>query len=677
MKLRRLWSIAKCLGWDNIPPRLLYLAKKKSGLLAYQTAPAKFDRQQFAKSVDSQTIAIADRWQSKKQQFFPLADSETLKRLTPQSTWRANVTSTCQDALNGSYPFFSCWKGDIGWPPNFNLDPVNDAQWSIADHWTRSKPSKLPQNDIKLVWEASRLSLAYTLAREFTYSKDERWATAFWDMLEAWIEQNPVNQSVAWECSQEVAFRLMAILFGTFATLDSNAATEQRLSDVIFLIWQFGKRIAVSTEYAVSQKNNHSLSEATALWTIGLLFPELAEASRWQSKGKSILAKETRRQIYDDGSYVQNSFSYHRVMLDDLIWSIQLGKINNNPLPAVVSDRLVLATKWLGKFVDQETGRVPNYGANDGANVLPLSCSDYLDYRPTLVAAESIAGLPVSKSDDHWVVEKTLWLTGKLPANTAVPNYSNWDTSPGGYHVLDSEEGRLVIRSTNHQDRPGQSDMFHIDHWYRGVNVFRDSGSYRYNHEDPELKKYFASVAAHNTVEVDGLGQMTRGPGFLWLDWPKVKCTQSSDGPAVKLECDGKFKSDRESYRHFRSVKQNKNIFEVADAVFTRPDLPRKFLVRWHLAPNVDWIELDHGRWSGVVAGKPFLIVIEGAHQIQFEKAWESLYYAEKSHHPVLIASGNSLPEKSAPTSQSQHINTTFGAKADVESHFFDRSNKL
>ena len=39
---------------------------------------------------------------------------------------------------------------------------------------------------------------------------------------------------------------------------------------------------------------------------------------------------------------------------------------------------------------DENSGKVPNYGANDGALVFPLSTCGYLDYRPQLNAINYI-----------------------------------------------------------------------------------------------------------------------------------------------------------------------------------------------------------------------------------------------------------------------------------------------
>eukprot|EP01047_Picozoa_sp_COSAG01_P005384 COSAG01_NODE_183_length_22835_cov_17.169247_13_plen_666_part_00 len=660
--LSRSIEVARCFGLANIPPRLMYVVKQKSGWLIRQTSPRFYSRSRFVRQVSQSTPQGKDLWKLKRKRFFPLLNSTELRQLVPAETWRSNVTAVCESALAGNYPYFNRWQGEIGWPPNFNLDPVNHLQYSQASHWKKATCDPPEREDIKLVWESSRLSLAFFFAREYRYSEEEKWADAFWKLCDAWIEQNPVNQTINWMCSQEVTFRLMALLWGTFSTLDSPAATPDRLASLHLLVWQIGKRIAATTEYAISQKNNHALSEAVGLWTIGLLFPEFKKSDRWKRKGRSILKRECQRQIYDDGSYVQQSFNYHRVMLDDLIWAIQLGYLNNDSLPVEVCRKFAAATQWLGHFVDESNGRVPNYGANDGANVLPLACTDYLDFRPTLRAAQTIAGLTPNLNSDRIVEEKSLWLTGLTPQNPVKPNIGSWSGSDGGYHILKSESSRLMIRCGNFRDRPGQADMLHVDLWYCGTNVLRDSGSYRYHHSDVELMKYFSSVEAHNTAQVDGYQQMTKGPGFLWLDWPKANLTSKRDADKHVLDCRAGFTgpANQYQYSHHRRITQRGDVFEIVDTIPS--NLP--FIVRWHLSPNNQWEETTPGRWTGVVENTPYMIAIHGFENVKQGASWESLYYNEKSKIPVLLASG-----------KSKSITTTVGPKIQVV-EFLDRIYK-
>ncbi|MFO0260782.1 MAG: heparinase II/III family protein, partial [Planctomycetota bacterium] len=197
-----------------------------------------------------------------------------------------------------------------------------------------------------------------------------------------------------------------------------------------------GKRIAANINYAISQENNHALSEAAGLWTVGVLFPELKEAKTWRNQGRRVLEHEVRRQIYEDGSFVQHSFSYHRVMLDDLCWVVELGRQNGETFSATFSDRFRAATVWLSQFVDPANGRVPNYGSNDGANILPLACADYLDYRPTLEACERITNARPTLARGPWS-EKSLWLLGEAKdLGGTAPQAPAWQAKTGGYHLL-------------------------------------------------------------------------------------------------------------------------------------------------------------------------------------------------------------------------------------------------
>jgi len=49
----------------------------------------------------------------------------------------------------------------------------------------------------------------------------------------------------------------------------------------------------------------------------------------------------------------------------------------------------------------------------------------------------------------------------------------------------------------------------------------RDAGSYQYN-ADPELVHFFSGTQSHNTVMLNGLDQMEKGPRFVWLDWSQA-----------------------------------------------------------------------------------------------------------------------------------------------------------
>jgi asparagine synthase (glutamine-hydrolysing) len=419
--------------------------------------------------------------------------------------------------LSGEFPFFG-YTQKLGCPPAWRHNPLNGAI-SPGGHW--SKLDEFESGDVKLVWEASRFGWAFALARAYTRNRDERYAEAFWQLLESWLEQNPPQWGINWKCGQEASFRVMALCFGFYTFANSPSSTATRVGRLVTAIAIHAKRINAHVKYARSQKNNHGISEGSGLWTIGLLFPELKGSAQWKARGKQAIESEVRRQIYADGSYVQHSVNYHRVMLHDLAWALRLGESNNERLSVFVYEGLRKGSRFLHALTDPETGWAPNYGANDGALVLPLSDCEYPDMRPVLQCCHFIAENERLYPSGPWD-EEMVWLNGveslvarQLPENGPP---ADLDAKAGGYHTIHSGDSWVMLRGTKYKDRPSQADQLHLDMWWRGENVLCDAGTYSYNSPAP-FDHGFTLTRHHNTVTVDGVDQMTRLGRFLWADW--------------------------------------------------------------------------------------------------------------------------------------------------------------
>lgn len=628
----KVYWIGKGVGWENIPRRIWQAYVMRTGLLKRKLSPTAYSADRFELSTDSGTEQLR-RWSKRKKRFLVAPTSEMLAEVASQDVWESDVTAKCKNALRGNYQFFSKWHGQLGWPPNFNLDPVNNIDWPISKTWLGVARSGPPRDDIKLVWEASRLSVAFMFARQYQRSKDLQWSEAFWQLLDAWIEQNPVNQSVAWACGQEVSFRTMAILFAAMTLLDTTNASPQRLRNLELLMWQSGKRIEANINYALSQKNNHGISEAVGLWTIGTLFPEFSESERWLRKGKQISEKEVARQVYEDGSFVQHSLWYHRVMLDDLCWFKALSNSSGQNLSEAFEARARSAISWLAHFVDPDNGKVPNYGTNDGANVLPLSCSDYTDFRPTLQAAsELFCSNDLGLAIGPWT-EKTLWLTGSLPQSRTQTAHieveKEWSAPIGGYFRLRGKNSRIYARATTFLDRPAQCDILHVDLWHRGHNILRDAGSYRYYHADKKLKEYFYSVRAHNAVQVGDHDQMTKGPNFLWFHWPKSHGRFDKHG---NLLLEARFNAGF-SYVHQRTISCQDDEYLIEDLV--ADGVP--FDIRWRLPPYANWKQNGKSEFVSVIGDELYSIRVQAkAKKISLAESLEASYYGEYVTSPEI-----------------------------------------
>ncbi|MBR5626400.1 MAG: hypothetical protein IKW74_02115, partial [Thermoguttaceae bacterium] len=478
-KLVKCYWILKGVGFRNVPRRLLQAWRIHSGYLANKLNPRRFSDYYF----DREVSVTASEVRNAISGLFPnfvnirLPDDDSGLFISKESS-RRYLVERCERALEGQYLYFGSWYGNTGWPPDFNLDPKHCLHYPNNEFALKTAKSGPPGDDIKLVWESSRFSMAFYFARLYARTGDETWSEACWCMFDAWIAQCPPLNSVAWGCGQESTFRMMAILSAAAVTLKSASVTDERLMRLAKFIWQTGRLISYNINYALSQGNNHGISEAVGLLTAGLIlshFSRANQAERWIIRGKKYLIQEVNRQIYKDGSFVQNSMNYHRVMLDDLLWGLVLLK---EEIPESVCRKIELATNWLAAFVNPLNGRVPNYGANDGAQVLPLSCCDYLDYRPVLQAAWFACYHKKFFESGPWD-EKLHWLFNpeRQEQDNASPSEDVVLRTPscrefgaGGYYILRSKQSWGFTRCHTFKNRPGEPDMLHFDLWYQGRN---------------------------------------------------------------------------------------------------------------------------------------------------------------------------------------------------------------
>jgi len=526
------------------------------------------------------------------------------------------------------------------------FNPFNEARHNARLHWCDYPTFSAAAGDIKDLWEPSRFACAFWLVRAYALTGDEKYPQAFWELFESWRQQNPPNLGPNWKCGQETALRSMAWCFALFGFWDSPATTSKRISQMVILLALQAERIAGNIGYAVSQKNNHALSEAVGLLTTAWLFPELKGAAGWAALGRRVLEREVLGQVYEDGSYVQQSMNYHRVMLQDCLWASQLAELSHQPLAQEVTARLTRAAEFLYEVLDKSSGCVPNYGPNDGALVLPLTACDYTDYRPTVQAAVHHWLDQSALAPGPWD-EMRLWLFGREDSrpSRAVARSRRFDV--GGYYTIRGSDSWCVVRCHAYRDRPAHVDLLHVDMWYGGVNLLGDSGTYKYYvPDDPFFEHYFVDIAAHNTIEVDGVGPLERASRFLWLPWPTAKCLHHGPDRWVGEH----YAYSRPPWRvvHRREVSlADPEGWRITDEVLGCG--VHTVTLRWHL-PGVDArlaVE-DRCVQIGLPAGSVRL-AIEGAPEITVRlhrglrsgtliSGWRSDYYGQVAPRPTMEA---------------------------------------
>ena len=672
MNLARLYAIAAALGWRNLPRRLLQSLRARTGWLERRLPAGEPDPQQRRDWFvdDYQPEQARRRWHERSDRlpFGPSAASSFrlgLEAIVGDPRWRSSVDEEVEALLRGDMRFFGHRRHAVGWPPDFQLDPLHGIDWPTGMHWSRYHQFDPTRADLKCVWEASRFAFAYTLARaglrraNATAGGDP--AASLWEAIEAWDAQNPYGLTVQWANGQEAAFRMFAWLFAVCALVDRSCSTADRLHRLTELVALTARHVAGNLNYARGQHNNHALSEAIALWSVGLQFPELRRADSWRSTGKRVLEEELLAQVATDGSYVQHSVNYHRLMLDVTMWGARVGELHDDPLSPQVKERLEAALDWYLTMIDPDSGGAPNFGANDGAQVLPLSTCEFTDHRPTAQAASYWLRRRRAYPAGPWD-ETMLWLFGPealaAPVQPLQRRSRHFDV--GGYSILSGERSWGLIRSHSFRTRPSQADMLHLDLWDGGCNVLRDAGTYHY-FTRPPWQDYFAGTAAHNTVCVDGLDQMERGPRFLWLYWLRSTLLHRAVAEGGDAEC---WVGEHDGYRrrcgvlHRRILLRLGDVWNVIDDVLDeRADAGHTVALHWRLHPS-RWERLQPegdpsdpvAGWLGQPGDRPLELRVwapagfaadcfEGRAE-ESPVGWESRHYAERTAVPTVRVLG-------------------------------------
>ncbi len=523
--------------------------------------------------------------------------------------------------------YFSYHNLEVSSPPDWFANPWNDCRCAdVTLHWSDISDFMPELGDIKTVWEASR----------FDWLPKMAWAgrngdKAALERLELWLRdwagRNPANGGVNWKCGQEAALRCLNLLAA--ALMIDRCFAEPKPGLLRFLEIHL-QRIAPTLRYAMAQDNNHGISEAAALFVVGRYLVlhgndgQQKSGERWGRLGQHWLENRVGKLILADGSFSQQSVTYHRLMLDVLslveLFRLRLKAAEFSP---AYYGRLKKAVAWLQRMVDDKSGDAPNLGANDGAYLFNFIGADYRDFRPgvQLGAAVFLKRSAYVDQVNHPLLELFELDIQKFSPLAEAESVLMAD---GGYACLRSSGGFAMLRLPVYRFRPGHADALHLDLWHEGVNWVRDAGTYSYN-ADAESLQYFPGTVSHSTVCFDNRDQMPRVSRFLFGEWLQAD--------AIEWRADDGFvRSGYTDYRgacHIREVNYHENSCRVIDKV---SGFNNEAVIRWHLA-DADW-KLD----GHILSCGEMKLVVESDNQLMLSlvELPESRYYLEKHSMPVL-----------------------------------------
>ena len=571
----------------------------------------------------------------------------------PNIPWDpADALKDAERLLAGEWKYFSHEWIRTGFPPRWHFDLISGKNLDPHVHWSR-----IPEQgeyEIKYVWEASRFSMVFTLIRAYVLNREERFAEAFWQLIEDWMENNPPGSGANWQHGQEAALRSIAVCFGYYAFRNAECSTPPRVVKLTCLAAALGERICQGIDFAIHTRNNHTITESFGLWLCGLVFPELKVADHYRAVGRRLLEEQAALQLFDDGGYAMYSMNYHRLVLHIYAMALRLGELNQQRFSDGLYEKLHKSVDFLYQLMETENGQVPHFGSNDGALVLPLNNCDFGDYRPiTQLIYFLTRGTRLFQSGE-WD-EDLYWLIGKSALNAGqdnLPKQVNASFPDSGVFVLHGENSKAILRCTDFRFRPSHADQLHMDFWWQGINIACDAGTYLY-HGQGLWQNGLAGTKVHNTVCVDDSDQMVHLSHFTWVNWAKASVVRDGELnglPFWQGEHEG-YKRLNDPLKHLRSViALGQDCWLVVDRLNGKQD--HTFALQWLLADmpfdaigdrhalrlnvNGQWLRVD----CGILNGCGEFSIVRGDENST--RGWRSRYYGEKSPAISVILSTQS-----------------------------------
>ncbi len=534
--------------------------------------------------------------------------------LTP--TTQESLKKRVDDIKLGTFIFFGKMELHLGLDYDWVTHPVTNCRYDSHEHWSTIPDLSRGNGDIKFVWEKARFAFLTDLIRYDFHYKEDQSEFVFGQIMD-FIDKNPINCGPNYRCSQEISLRVMNWTLALYYYKDSASLTEERFAKIMhFIYWQLHHVYHHIAFSRIAVRNNHALTETLMLYLSGLMFPFLPHVPNWSKKGQAWFEEEVEYQIYTDGTFLQFSMNYHRVVVQLLTWGLRLSAIHGKSLSPIVKEKAALSLKFLDACSDPISGKLPNYGSNDGALFFRWTEDDYRVYTSQLNDLRAILYGNVTKPQESQAWYGLKDLSVSPIENTGIHEFKN-----GGYYIYQEKDVMTFLRCGAYKDRPFQSDNLHLDIWKDGINYLWDNGSYKYN-TSAHLLDFFTGCQGHNTLSLEGKNQMLRGSRFIWYYWVKnaqAKMVETN----TKMLFDGKitaFEHIKKGIEHHRKVEKKKGEAKwiIVDSLIGTTHRKRQLF--WQVNPEVfDRLQIDCIDENGNTL-KPLI-----------EEKWHSSYFGIKS----------------------------------------------
>jgi hypothetical protein len=490
-------------------------------------------------------------------------------------------------------------------------------------HYFSDVKSTEQDPDLRSVWESGRLQHIAILINYIIRNKNPEFFESVLDFAKKnvlkWIKENPFLHGPHYISAMECGLRIPLLFYCLKVLSNLDAGELQLILDTLYRhAWLISNRLSL-----YSSCGNHTIAEATGLIFGGAIFSETTEGRQWLAKGYELLKKELNHQIEKDGGPAEQSFNYHRFVLDLYRLAIDFLRKNSFFDCEEFEERLIKAENFIAAFKDARGG-LPSIGDSDDGHAIAPGISPYRNHpnnRKQKIQTFLKSGYTI-------VNDKKFVLT--------------FDHGPLGMAPL-----------YNH----GHADALSITLSVDGQKILVDPGTYRYNGE-PEFRKYFKGTRAHNTITVDGQDQAIQETGFIWSRAYDAELIRKENLNGVWL-----IQAKHNGYsRYKKPVLHRRSLFIFDETTMIIKDEfygvgTHKFELNFHLHPDMK-VSKYHENWWNIYNNTAEIYMTIFDHEdfqvIKGERdpilGWFSYSYGLKCETSVLNISITATPEESTFT---------------------------
>ncbi len=381
----------------------------------------------------------------------------------------------CRHHIRNKYKGLQPRSADMGRDFNWKYNPIPKNSSSYTLEWT---------------WCAvSRTHFWNNLTEGYSKTGNEKYAQEWVTQLFDFAAKNPANEKIApgeaslWR-TLDAALRIRDTWSPSyFRCMYSSAFTPDAQWMYLRLMNDHGRLL--SNGLTPTRTGNWVTTECSALYTLGVLFPELKDAPNWRKMAIDRLQLEAERIVPPDGFEAELSPGYHIATLYGFMQPMQIARKNGLTLPESFSEKL-LAMYQANILIMDQKGRMP--AINDSHNVDAV--------------AEAKRGVELLGNDPLLLWAATGGQSGKQPPASVVLPYAGFYVMRSGWHPDDTY---LFFRAGPTGIAHYHEDMLQIILAAGGKTLLFDPGNYTYDHSD--WRRYALNSVSHNTVMVDGKWQ--------------------------------------------------------------------------------------------------------------------------------------------------------------------------